>query len=406
MAKKKVEVIENNNWRVITENWNVSKMLGMNKRRQLDYFSHLQRGIIWDVKTRSAFINSVLWGMPSMSSPVFSRNGDNYRCIDGKQRSLCLFDYVADKFALRGVEGKLVYSVEKGNFMDVNNQKFSQLDESLKERIMNFTFSIAVLEGTEGNVVTEEIEEEFFRRANSGKAVSKVDIAMSVAKCMDAVLEVIGDVSYTDKGKPIVASNFFADCYGIKKFMAGTVPKEIVLKTFYLLHPDRLEDGADPTFISVGKLSEISKNSVITDREKEELKDIFNFVWDARKAVWLSDVDGARSIAKQGTGKNVLLAYVPLIHRFKDPEQLAEWIIYLFKDLPDELESAIREGTGTRAKTEIRQKFIRDSITKFLEDYDTISETFDFSVRYDTDEDVVDDDTDDDIDEEEQTTLE
>ena len=390
---KSVSSIANNNWRVTQVNWSIKTMLNYNKRSQLDYFSHLQRGIVWDDVYRSHFINSILWGMPSMTMPIFSKHGNRYMCIDGKQRSLCVFDFVQDKFALKDVADKPVYSEETGDFVNVNGKKFSQLDQSMKDRIMDFQFGIAIIEGTNGYEVTSETEAEFFRRANSGKQVSKADIAMSVAKCMDAVLDIIGDVEYTDKGKPITTSNFFADCYGINKFKAGTIPKEIVLKSFYLLHPDRLDsnNGKSAAFISIAKLSSISKNAVITEEEQQELKDIFKFIWNARKAVSLAKNKPA---ARFGTGKNILLAYIPFVHRFKDVEQLGEWFIYENEKQSDELKDLTWTATATKTRAENRFDYIQDSIEKFLENYNDIIKEHDFGVKKsvnDADEESEDD---------------
>lgn len=378
MAKMS-DSIENNNWRVIPMNWNVSRLVSMNKRKQLDYFSHIQRGIVWSVRDRSGYINSILWGMPSIKMPVFSRKGDTYMCIDGKQRSFCIFDYLQDKFALRGIEDDPVYSEIEHGFVSVNNKKFSQLDESLQERILNFTFTVAVLEGTNGYEVTEEVEEEFFRRANSGKAVSKTDIAMSVAKCMDTVLDIIGDVEYDSKGRPMPYSNFFANCYGTNRFKAGTLPKEIVLKAFYLLHPERLENESNSIYVNVRKLTEISKNIIITDGEKEELKEIFNKIWNARKLVLSSRNERRKAIAKLSVGKNSLLGYIPLVHRFETAEQLAKWTIYFFGNLPEEYAEANKVSTSLKSNADTRQRVIRDSITGFLENH--LYESNDYGVR-------------------------
>ena len=379
MTKKTTVNVENpNGWKVSADHWNVKSLYNKSKRGYIDFDSHVQRGDVWDIPRRSLYIHSLLSGMLAYNIPyLYSKDGNIYHCIDGKQRGTALIEYINNRYPLKGILGEKVYCEEKEEWVEINNKKFSQLEQEFQEKIFDFSLSVAIIESTTDEPVSDEVEAEFFKRANAGKPVSKADIAMSTSKCADAIKEIIGNATYDAKGKPVAGENFFMDAYGEKRFKAGTLPKEIVLKAYYMLYPEKLGgENQNAAYFSFAKLSQISKDALIADDEKQRLIDIFNTIFNARQKCFNAKKEGVKQTIRRATGKNIMLAYIPSVDKFKDAEQLGEWWLYCLSDISEELEGLIKEGTSSLIKANKRQEIIDNSINDFLKNYDKICPKF------------------------------
>jgi hypothetical protein len=77
-----------------------------------------QRNLVWNVKQRSQFIESILLNFPLPPWYVNQAIDGNYIIVDGLQRTSTLYDFFEDEFALQGLK-----VLEK-----LNNCKFSDLE--------------------------------------------------------------------------------------------------------------------------------------------------------------------------------------------------------------------------------------------------------------------------------------
>ena len=76
-----------------------------------------QRREVWTTRQKCELVESVLMGLPL---PVFylkQRDDSKYVVVDGKQRFTALFEYISDKFALKGL--KILTFLNKKKFSDL-----------------------------------------------------------------------------------------------------------------------------------------------------------------------------------------------------------------------------------------------------------------------------------------------
>src|SRR5580658_1765130 len=63
-----------------------------------------QRRLVWDVKKRSAFIESLLLNIPIPTLFLFEHELSRYEVMDGQQRINAVTEFYADNYALAGLE--------------------------------------------------------------------------------------------------------------------------------------------------------------------------------------------------------------------------------------------------------------------------------------------------------------
>lgn len=122
------------------------------KRIILD--SDFQRESVWKYDRKSELIESVLMGLPL---PIFYFNQDRYGrliVVDGRQRLTALFEYMADKYALRNLK----------ILPEFNDKKFSQLLPLYQTRIEDYQIQAHVILPP----TPDRIKFDIFDRVNRG----------------------------------------------------------------------------------------------------------------------------------------------------------------------------------------------------------------------------------------------
>lgn len=139
----------------------------------------------WDREQKSLLIHSIEIGyaIPQIYAlQLWDNFDDAFTLLDGMQRLTTVYDYVHDKFCLSKnmplvtLRRRETITDEEGNrhaeFVnkeyDISNKKYSELDEKLKERIMDFQFSVILL----SDCTDEDIENQFYR-LNNGTPLTK-----------------------------------------------------------------------------------------------------------------------------------------------------------------------------------------------------------------------------------------
>lgn len=108
---------------------------------QLDLAAEFQRYSVWPRPAKAYLIDTILANRPIpqlfIQRYTSAQTGrPNYRVIDGQQRLRAVFEYLDDRFALGKSSGK---RLEK--------RKFSDLPQSLKDRILDYDFVVDELSG-------------------------------------------------------------------------------------------------------------------------------------------------------------------------------------------------------------------------------------------------------------------
>ena len=108
---------------------------------------------IWTPRGKSLFIESILLGIPIPSIYVAEEKSGSLIVIDGRQRLTTIFEFLADKFKLAGLQ----------YLKEINKKKFSQLEESYRSRIEDKMFHLRKIRyGSDEKFVIET-----FKRVNT-----------------------------------------------------------------------------------------------------------------------------------------------------------------------------------------------------------------------------------------------
>ncbi len=139
----------------------------------------------WDNEQQSLFMHSlaVPYAVPQIYAlQLFDNFDEAFTVLDGKQRLTTVCDFVKDKFCIaknmppvfirkrqtvmdKSGKKQAVFTNQE---YDISNKKFSELDEKLQERIMDFQFSVILL----SDCTDEDIENQFLR-LNNGTPLTK-----------------------------------------------------------------------------------------------------------------------------------------------------------------------------------------------------------------------------------------
>jgi Protein of unknown function DUF262 len=111
-----------------------------------------QREFIWNDEDQSAFVESVLMGLPIPVMFLAADDGGTFEIVDGLQRIQTLVDFVSDILRL----------CELKKLSTLNGFRFSSLPESQQERFTNSALRIVFL----NEDVTEESRRDLFERIN------------------------------------------------------------------------------------------------------------------------------------------------------------------------------------------------------------------------------------------------
>lgn len=127
-----------------------------------------QRGYRWSPKNRHELITSLLKGIPL---PLFylRDKGDMFEVLDGKQRSLTIFNFITNKFAYNPGDGRLIY--------------FRNLPKATQEEILETTITVRYLKNADDSAAIDifialqngqRIKTEEVRHALGGHAIDAI----------------------------------------------------------------------------------------------------------------------------------------------------------------------------------------------------------------------------------------
>lgn len=258
---------------ITQENKNIAEEQIKEKQKQIDYdtkdytIEHIvrkfneeelfippyQRNFVWSDKYRTAFIESILLGLPIPFMFFGNCENGNYEIIDGAQRVQTLVAFVDNNFSL----------YELAKLESLNGFSFSDLSEPQKKKFLNKSMRVIILEED----TSDDIRQDLFHRINTcGVKANESEIRRG---------------SYVGK-----LTNFINECSKNTKFiklapMSATKEDryerfELVLRFFaYLNEYENFKQKASPF------LDDYLKNNLESfdeDRFKKEFEDMLNFV--------------------------------------------------------------------------------------------------------------------------------
>ncbi|BBN11498.1 hypothetical protein MPTK1_5g12430 [Marchantia polymorpha subsp. ruderalis] len=139
----------------------VSSVLDKIRRGRLDLRPSYQRDYVWDKRTASKLIESVLLNIPLPTMFFHERSQGLLEVVDGKQRLTSIWCFMEDQrfpdgsdFALTGLEV----------LDELNGKKYTDLEESLREVMQDFALNVHTISRHSDDEVVFEV----FERLNMG----------------------------------------------------------------------------------------------------------------------------------------------------------------------------------------------------------------------------------------------
>ncbi len=141
--------------------YSVATLIDLIERQELELEPEFQRNFVWDKRTASLFIDSLLIGFPTPNL-FFGRNSsrDDFIVIDGLQRLKTIYFFIteqfsnSDRFRLVGLDGR-----------SWNGCSYNELPLNLQRRLKNSIQNSTIIDDIDFN---PEIVHELFYRINTG----------------------------------------------------------------------------------------------------------------------------------------------------------------------------------------------------------------------------------------------
>lgn len=323
-------------YRAFKDQWSVNSFKKRYEKGEINFDNPIQRGVVWNKVMSSLYIHSLLYDVLVYQKPfLVSKKENGWDVLDGKQRGTSLIKYINNEYALTGLQKEPLIMVN-GEPYNTNGKFFKQLPEDLQMKILDFPIDMAILENA-----PVEIESLFFNRSNSGKAMAKVDLARSKNRSIDVVKEI---------AQHEIFKAMFSD-----KVLQKLPQDEIVVKTWQALNE------TDPDY-SAKHFTELMEELVITDENKQQIISVYDKIFEAYKKVLISDKEISTLIMK----KTHFLTYVAFVEQFESADELAEWLMLFYGNMPTEYVEASKQQTTGGKNTAIRISIVKESIEKFL----------------------------------------
>ena len=141
--------------------YNIATLIDLIQRQELELEPEFQRNFVWDKRTASLFIDSLLIGFPTPNL-FFGRNSsrEDFIVIDGLQRLKTIYFFITEQFS-NGNEFRLVGL--HGRSWD--GKSYKDLPLNLQRRLMNSMQNATIIDDIDFN---PEIVHELFYRLNTG----------------------------------------------------------------------------------------------------------------------------------------------------------------------------------------------------------------------------------------------
>lgn len=324
------------NYRCFKDSWSVNSFKKRFEKGLINFDNPIQRGLVWNKIDSSLYLHSLLYDVLIYQKPfLVSKKDEGWDILDGKQRGTSLMRYIDNEYSLRGLEKEPLIMVD-GEPYNINGKYFKQLPDELQMKILDFQIDMAVLEDA-----PVELESLFFNRSNSGRAMTKLDMARSKNNSIDVV-------------KKIAQHKIFSVMF-TKNSLLKLPQDEVIVKTWQALNE------TEPDF-SAKHFNEIMEDLTISEEDMAQIESIYDIIYNAYKIVFVND----RAISNMMLKKTHLLSYVACVEKFSTAQSLANWAMYFFGNLSEEYIKVSRIDTVSTKHTSTRLSIVKESIEKFI----------------------------------------
>ena len=130
-------------------------------RKWMNLHPEYQRRLVWDVKKKSLFIESLLLNIPIPPIFLYESDLNRYEVMDGQQRLNAVVDFYENGFELHGLE----------TWSDINTKRYRELPETLKRGLDRRRLSATVVlteQTSERQLDQSDVRKIVFERLNTG----------------------------------------------------------------------------------------------------------------------------------------------------------------------------------------------------------------------------------------------
>lgn len=216
-----------------------------------------QRRLVWDIKKKSKFIESLLMNLPI--PPIFLYEFDTaaYEVMDGQQRITTICEFFDDQFKLKGLE----------ELDSLNKLSYSDLSEPIQRELLRGRIPAITVERTRGQSQKGEIQREVFNRLNTGGVTLNAQEMRNSnysGSFNELLLELAAEPAFTNAwGIPSYRYKKDRIAYPEKlredRLFKRMHDSEIVLRFF------ALENGGSATKLKMDKLMEKHRHATSTE---------------------------------------------------------------------------------------------------------------------------------------------
>lgn len=160
------------NWEIKKTLYRVSDFMSWQRIGSLMLSPSFQRRSVWKKDAKSFLIDTVVKGLPmpliflrEQKSNIKTLEQPKREVVDGQQRIRTLLSFI-DKNVLKDFKESIDdFVVKKNHNKNIAGKKFSELDDKIKQRILDYEFSVHVLPASVGD---QEVLQIFARMNATG----------------------------------------------------------------------------------------------------------------------------------------------------------------------------------------------------------------------------------------------
>jgi uncharacterized protein with ParB-like and HNH nuclease domain len=153
-------------------NWNKEIPGVASLKARLFVIPDYQRNTVWDDSDRSAFIESILLGLPIPFLVFCRRNDGTIEIVDGVQRVTALYSFTSNGFALQKLS----------NLTSLNGFMFRDLTSKFQRKILKKVLRITMLDGDTRIKTCKDLS---IRMYNRGRKIDDAEVRRGVAHSPD-----------------------------------------------------------------------------------------------------------------------------------------------------------------------------------------------------------------------------
>ena len=303
----------------------------------------IQRAYVWkDIEQKSGLIQSLI--VNDIIPPfIFNKVDGILEGMDSKQRSLTIFKFLNDEFALKGVIPIEVIN-DNGELeeLDINGLKFSELPECCQNAIKEYNLSIWYLNDADQEQVSRN-----FCNLNRGKPINAATLNRIKAKSKDQI-------------KRLGEHKIFTESLS-KTAMDGHVNEDLVIKAHAVLYAD--EPSTDTKWIRP-----YMKTANIAEQDEKEIKNVFDRMLNVHGLI------EDKKVAKRIYTRTHMISVVPIMAQSikdgKTDKEMMEWFITFYSGKKSATTSSIYNsaaGSGSGKKEAVRKRL--EEIQKSYDSY-------------------------------------